>query len=217
MIKIEGQLLGPLGTNCYFVTNDETKEMVIIDPPVFLQRIADEIREKGLTLRAILLTHGHYDHILGVAHIKDDYPDAKIAIHPYDSPCLKCEDISLATHVDHGIQKYVDYDLLAEEGFEAKIGDITLHTIHTPGHTLGGVCYLEETERVMFSGDTLFCRTVGRTDLPGGDWQAMVESLKRLAALDGEYTVYTGHNRSTTLSEERVRNRYLRKIPRGEL
>lgn len=82
---------------------------------------------------------------------------------------------------------------------------------------VGGVCYLEETERVMFSGDTLFCRTVGRTDLPGGDWQAMVESLKRLAALDGEYTVYTGHNRSTTLSEERVRNRYLRKIPRGEL
>ena len=143
-------------------------------------------------LKYILLTHGHYDHILGVAHIKDDYPDAKITVHPYDSSCLMCEEISLATHVDRGIQKYVDYDLLAEEGFEAKIGDITLHTIHTPGHTLGSVCYIERKERVMFSGDTLFCRTVGRTDLPGGSWQAMVESLKRIAALEGEYTVYTG-------------------------
>ena len=217
MMKIHTLPMGPVQANCYVVIDEHSGEAAVIDPVDYTDELKSVLRDEVKNLKYILLTHGHYDHILGVAHIKDDYPDAKIAIHPYDSACLKCEDISLATHVDHGIQKYVDYDLLAEEGFEAKIGDITLHTIHTPGHTLGGVCYLEGTERVMFSGDTLFCRTVGRTDLPGGDWQAMVESLKRLAALDGEYTVYTGHNRSTTLSEERVRNRYLRKIPRGEL
>ena len=194
MMKIHTLPMGPVQANCYVVIDEHSGEAAVIDPGDYTDELKSVLRDEVKNL-----------------------PDAKIAIHPYDSACLKCEDISLATHVDHGIQKYVDYDLLAEEGFEAKIGDITLHTIHTPGHTLGGVCYLEETERVMFSGDTLFCRTVGRTDLPGGDWQTMVESLKRLAALDGEYTVYTGHNRSTTLSEERVRNRYLRKIPRGEL
>ena len=188
MMKIHTLPMGPVQANCYVVIDEHSGEAAVIDPGDYTDELKSVLRDEVKNLKYILLTHGHYDHILGVAHIKDDYPDAKIAIHPYDSACLKCEDISLATHVDHGIQKYVDYDLLAEE-----------------------------TERVMFSGDTLFCRTVGRTDLPGGDWQAMVESLKRLAALDGEYTVYTGHNRSTTLSEERVRNRYLRKIPRGEL
>ena len=206
----------PFYTNSFLLISD-AGNAVVIDPAAEVQEYDKILKEHGGKLSLILCTHGHYDHILGVAHIKDDYPDAKITVHPYDSSCLMCEEISLATHVDRGIQKYVDYDLLAEEGFEAKIGDITLHTIHTPGHTLGSVCYIERKERVMFSGDTLFCRTVGRTDLPGGSWQAMVESLKRIAALEGEYTVYTGHNRSTALSEERVRNRYLRKIPVGEL
>lgn len=166
MMKIHTLPMGPVQANCYVVIDEHSGEAAVIDPGDYTDELKSVFRDEVKNLKYILLTHGHYDHILGVAHIKDDYPDAKITIHPYDSACLKCEDISLATHVDHGIQKYVDYDLLAEEGFEAKIGDITLHTIHTPGHTLGGVCYLEETERVMFSGDTLFCRTVGRTRPP---------------------------------------------------
>ena len=205
MMKIHTLPMGPVQANCYVVIDEHSGEAAVIDPGDYTDELKAVLRDEVKNLKYIL------------AHIKDDYPDAKITVHPYDSSCLMCEEISLATHVDRGIQKYVDYDLLAEEGFEAKIGDITLHTIHTPGHTLGSVCYIERKERVMFSGDTLFCRTVGRTDLPGGSWQAMVESLKRIAALEGEYTVYTGHNRSTALSEERVRNRYLRKIPVGEL
>ena len=132
MMKIHTLPMGPVQANCYVVIDEHSGEAAVIDPGDYTDELKSVLRDEVKNLKYILLTHGHYDHILGVAHIKDDYPDAKIAIHPYDSPCLKCEDISLATHVDHGIQKYVDYDLLAEEGFEAKIGDITLHTIHTP-------------------------------------------------------------------------------------
>lgn len=132
MMKIHTLPMGPVHANCYVVIDEHSGEAAVIDPGDYTDELKAVLRDEVKNLKYILLTHGHYDHILGVAHIKDDYPDAKIAIHPYDSPCLKCEDISLATHVDHGIQKYVDYDLLAEEGFEAKIGDITLHTIHTP-------------------------------------------------------------------------------------
>lgn len=214
-MKLHTMPMGPVQANCYVLIDEKSGEAAVIDPGDYTDELRAVLESEVKELKYILLTHGHYDHILGVAHVKADYPNAKIAIHPYDSACLMCEKISLATHAGEGLQQYVDYDLLVEEGFEAKIGSLTLRAIHTPGHTLGGVCYLEDNERVMFSGDTLFCRTVGRTDLPGGDRDMMFESLKRIAALDGDYTVYTGHNRSTTLSEERVRNRYLRKIPMG--
>lgn len=213
MMKIHTLPLGPVQANCYVVVDEQSGEGAVIDPGEYTEELKLLIKNEVKTLKYILLTHGHYDHILGVAPLKSDFPEAKIAIHPYDSSCLKNEQISLATHVEKGLQQYVDYDLLSQEGFEARLGETVLRAIHTPGHTLGGVCYIEERERVIFSGDTLFCRTVGRTDLPGGDWDTMVESLKRLAALEGDYTVYTGHNRSTKLSDERVRNRYLRKIP----
>lgn len=185
MMKIHTLPMGPVQANCYVVIDEHSGEAAVIDPGDYTDELKSVFRDEVKNLKYILLTHGHYDHILGVAHIKDDYPDAKIAIHPYDSACLKCEDISLATHVDHGIQKYVDYDLLAEEGFEAKIGDITLHTIHTPGHTLGGVCYLEETERVMFSGDTLFAALSAEPTSPavtGRLWSKASNALPPLKA-----------------------------------
>lgn len=183
MMKIHTLPMGPVQANCYVVIDEHSGEAAVIDPGDYTDELKSVFRDEVKNLKYILLTHGHYDHILGVAHIKDDYPDAKIAIHPYDSACLKCEDISLATHVDHGIQKYVDYDLLAEEGFEAKIGDITLHTIHTPGHTLGGVCYLEETERVMFSGDTLFAALSAEPTSPAGTGRLWSKALNALPPL----------------------------------
>lgn len=110
MMKIHTLPMGPVQANCYVVIDEHSGEAAVIDPGDYTDELKSVLRDEVKNLKYILLTHGHYDHILGVAHIKDDYPDAKIAIHPYDSPCLKCEDISLATHVDHGIQKYVDYD-----------------------------------------------------------------------------------------------------------
>ena len=212
-MKIYSLPLGPVQANCYVVIDETSGEAAVIDPGDYTEELKSLLTSGEIKkLKYILLTHGHYDHILGVYAVKSDFPDAKIAIHPYDSPCLMCEDISLANHVEKGIQKYIDYDVLAEEGFIAQLGNVKLRTIHTPGHTLGGVCYIEDSERVMFTGDTLFCRTVGRTDLPGGNWDMLVDSITRLAYMDGDYTVYTGHNRSTTLAVEREKNRYMRKL-----
>ncbi len=212
-MKIYCMPLGPVEANCYVVVDEKNGVSAVVDPGDYTPELKAFLKsEEAGALKYILLTHGHYDHILGVYDLKADFPDAKIAIHPYDSPCLMCEDISLANHLERGIQKYLDYDVIVEEGSVVEFGDIKLQVIHTPGHTLGGVCYLEENERVIFTGDTLFCRTVGRTDLPGGNWDVMVDSLKRLGSLDGDYTLYTGHNRSTTLETERKKNRYMKKL-----
>ncbi len=212
-MKIHCLPLGPVQANCYVVVDEASKEAAVIDPGEYTSELKSLIESEEIAkLKYILLTHGHYDHILGVHDLKEDFPDAEIAIHPYDSACLVCEDISFANQIEKGFQKYIGYDVLAEDGCIFELGNIKLKVIHTPGHTLGGVCYVEENERVMFTGDTLFCRTVGRTDLPGGDWETLVESLKKIVDLDGDYTVYTGHNRSTTLAVEREKNRYLRKL-----
>ncbi|MBQ2775080.1 MAG: MBL fold metallo-hydrolase [Clostridia bacterium] len=212
-MKIYCMPLGPVEANCYLIVDEKNGVSAVIDPGDYTPELKALLEsEEAGTLKHILLTHGHYDHILGVYDLKSDFPDAKITIHPYDSACLICEEISFANHIEKGLQKYIDYDELVEDGSVVDVGDIKLRVMHTPGHTLGGVCYIEENERVMFTGDTLFCRTVGRTDLPGGDWDTLVESLKKLGNLDGDYTVYTGHNRSTTLTTEREKNRYMRKL-----
>ena len=156
MMKIHTLPMGPVQANCYVVIDEHSGEAAVIDPGDYTDELKSVLRDEVKNLKYILLTHGHYDHILGVAHIKDDYPDAKIAIHPYDSPCLKCEDISLATHVDHGIQKYVDYDLLAEEGFGSEDRGYHSPYYSYPRPHSAACAISKRPRRVMFSGDTLF-------------------------------------------------------------
>ena len=132
-------------------------------------------------------------------------------IHKLDSECLSNPKRSLAEWGGCE-QKSVSADRLLQDGDEIMLGETKIKVMHTPGHTPGGVCYIIESERTIFTGDTLFSLTAGRTDLVGGDDFMLISSLKKIAGLDGDYKVYPGHNRSTTLDYERTHNRYLRRL-----
>lgn len=157
------------------------------------------------------MTHGHFDHILGVYGLKE-FTGAKVLIHKLDGDCLSDENKSLCSWEYPGKQKKMSADILLSDNDKISIGDAVLRVMHTPGHTKGGVCYIDEKDKLIFSGDTLFCLSAGRSDFPGGSTKELFESLKRLHDLPGDYTVCPGHNKATTLDFERKNNRYMRAL-----
>lgn len=208
-MKIERFPMGPIAANCYVLLDEASGEAAVIDPGACERPLIDYLHSEAVKkVRYILLTHGHYDHLMGVAGVKKR-TGAPVYIHREDAACLTDETVSLAdTHLP-GQQQPVEPDGFLEEGMELPLGALTIRVLHTPGHSRGGVCLV--VGDAIFSGDTLFCHTCGRTDLPGGDYATLMHSLARLAGLPGDYQVYPGHNRSTTLAHERTHNRYLRK------
>ncbi len=202
--------LGDIGANCYVLTDDVTKQAVVIDPGVPSDEVNDALM--GYDLKYILLTHGHFDHIFGSASLKKLYPDAKLCIHKNDEICLNDRAYNLIGDDYSGFLPEMKADIILNDGDVIAFGDVQLKVLHTPGHSEGSVCYVDEHNRIIFSGDTLFCLTVGRTDFITGSFEKMMESVKKLSLYDDEYSVYPGHNRSTTIGFERKRNRYMRKI-----
>ncbi len=208
--KIE---LGTLPTNCYVLIDEDTKKAAIIDPAECSDSLLGMLNESDISsVDFILLTHGHFDHILGVSKLKEIFKDAKVAIHKFDSDCLLDPQKSMAATSEYAnqVQIPVNADIIFNDNDEIKLGNLSLKVLHTPGHTKGSICFV--CNDVIFSGDTLFCKTVGRTDFQGGSMEDMLNSVNRLGNLKGNYTVYPGHNRETTLDEERIHNRYMRKI-----
>ncbi len=200
--------------NFYLAVDEQSGEAAVIDACAYDENVELDkvIEDLGCKLKYILLTHGHFDHILGVRGVRDAY-GAKVAIHENDAEYLINTALSLAMDngLDH-LQRPVRTDILLKDGDVITLGDTELRVMHTPGHTPGSVCFIEENEKVIFSGDTLFCMTVGRTDFPGGSREELAASLKKLIALDGDYRVLPGHNRETTLERERVRNYFIRRM-----
>ena len=198
--------------NCYLLVDEKTGESAIVDPAYFNDDISDAFDEAGMgELKYILLTHGHFDHIFGVHGLKEA-TGAQVVIHKDDADFLLDPAKSLADRNFPEPQLPVEADIKVIDGDELFLGEEKITVVSTPGHTMGSVCYIIDNDRVIISGDTLFCMTAGRTDLYGGNEEMMIESLKRLIALEGDYRVLPGHNRETTLERERTRNWYIRRM-----
>ena len=197
--------LGGLATNCYIISCGNGGA-VVIDIGDGAEKLIAKLAELNLTVIAILLTHGHYDHVAGVEKIRLAY-HCPVYIHEADEKMLRSGDANLAWQLtDKSFLPVQSYELL-RDGDSLKIGDLEFRVMHTPGHTSGGVCYFVNDS--IFTGDTLFAGSIGRIDL-GGNAEQMRESLHKLGKIEGNYNIYPGHFDSTTLAWERDHNPYLR-------
>ena len=204
MLTIHTLPLGSYQTNCYIAYAPESKTCAVIDPGYFPERILAFLADKGRSVDAILLTHGHFDHVGAVEEIAEktgcklwmteaDWSQRISPMTAYFYPIANCD----FTEVQ-----------LCEDGEVIHAGGLRFTVMTTPGHTWGSVCY--RCGDALFSGDTLFAGSCGRTDLPGGDWDTIQESLQRLAQLEDGITVYPGHGESTTIAQEKRYNPYMR-------
>lgn len=191
--------VGQLETNCYIVTNEQTLDCAVIDPGDESNTILDYLEENRLRCGAILLTHGHYDHVGAVDSVQEE-TGATVYLHRADDHQTS-GDLHFPYSLPENGQYYADGD-------SVRLPGLTFEVIGTPGHTPGGVTL--KCENALFTGDTLFKGSCGRTDLPGGDMEEELASLKRICSLPGDYEVYPGHMDSSTLSRERLFNYYCR-------
>ena len=199
-------------TNSYIVVS-ERNNAVLIDAPADAPYILEQLEFYGCTLKKIFLTHGHFDHIGAVADLVEA-TGCEVYIHPMDKNMLQNGDAMLATHFRaRGCKSYDGDMVLFTENDILRLDELEFDVLETPGHTPGSVCYI--CGEVMFTGDTLFSKSIGRTDFEGGSYPEMKKSLAKIADLGGNLTVYPGHMGVTTLDEERRSNMYLRECSGG--
>lgn len=199
--------VGPMGANCYVIGCEETKEAAVVDPGGEVGKIQDYLQDKGLKLKYIINTHGHIDHIAGNDRLREA-TGARLLIHELDAPMLEDTRLNLSAFMGFEVS-FKPADQLLADGDTIEVGKVKLEVVHTPGHTRGGICLV--AEGAVFTGDTLFNGSIGRTDFPGGDFDAIINSIKlKLMALPDDTAVYPGHMGPSTIAYERKHNPFLR-------
>lgn len=208
-LKIHRLVLGLFQTNCYVLGDEQTGEAVVIDPPDNAPDILDVLQRESWSLREILVTHAHFDHLLALNELKAA-TGAPFRLHKADLPQLKMLPQVAEMLIGRNVPLPPAPDGFVDEGDTIMVGSIRLDVLFTPGHTPGHVSYVSRQHAVVFSGDCLFAGSIGRTDLPGGDYPTLMRSIcGKLLPLGDDYTVAAGHMQTTTIGRERTSNPFL--------
>ena len=207
-MKIERFALGALGTNSYLIINEESKEILIVDPATCPEYVISHVKSNGYIPKAVLLTHAHFDHVMGINGWVEEY-GIPVYLHEEEKEVLAKASLNLSyqfgkDYAYEDVECFSSNEVVQMAGFEFRV-------IHTPGHTKGGCCYYFETEEVLFSGDTLFAQSVGRSDFPTGNMRVLINSIKeKLFCLPDTVMVYPGHNDLTCIADEKAYNPFIR-------
>lgn len=203
-LKIGRMVLGSVQTNCYFVYREGEKEVIVFDPADKGKYLFEKLTENGFSVKGILLTHAHFDHIFGCTELRK-LSGAKV--YAMEAEKVLCQDPYVNVSAQTGRKCTIEVDEYINDGQEVTIAGMTCKVIATPGHTIGSCCYYFEEAGILISGDTLFAESVGRTDLPTGSMAKLVHSVKeKLLVLPEEVTVYPGHGDTTTIGHEKQYN-----------
>lgn len=213
-MKIDRLILGDFETNCYVVRKDESAgECLVVDTGLDSRDMIAFLARHRLTPTAVILTHGHVDHIAGLAGLRSEFPQLRVYVHRLDGPMLGDSQANLSEMAMMPVTT-APADVLLEDGDTIDEAGIRLTVLHTPGHTPGGICLYAETEGVVFAGDTLFADGIGRTDFPGGDARQLLDSIRtKLLVLPEPTAVYPGHAMRTTVGREKACNSFLTQNP----
>lgn len=207
-VSIQQMNVGALGVNCYIVINDQLKEAVVVDPGGHAHAIADNLKKQDLKLAAIFLTHAHFDHADGAEELQK-LMGGKIYAHEEERRTLEDPRVNMSNMMGMGGISY-KADIFVKDGQVLDIAGFSFEVIHTPGHTEGGCCYYMKDQKILLSGDTLFCTSIGRTDFPGGSYGTLLRSIKeKLFPLPDDVKVLPGHEGTTYIGYERDHNPFL--------
>lgn len=203
--RIKTYPVGQIGTNCYILYRETYKKAVLVDPGAQGTDILARCSELSVTPEAIFLTHGHFDHILGVEDIRREFPEIPIYAGEKEKEVLRNPSVNLSAGFGEACSLEADVYVKDQEILE--VAGISFQVIHTPGHTVGSICFFLAEEEVLISGDTLFLESLGRTDFPTGDQSVIINSIReRLFTLPGDTLVYPGHGDMTTIGHEKAFN-----------